>query len=378
MQATPSAASSTTSTERLKEWSDVAKFAGRIVAYKYEAKRRESDNFTFGNSKKYFGLISDRERTFAGWGRPKGYTLTPFVKTKKNSIFEDSLTDERLEMKSLKMRIATLEEVKGLKANSGVKAYFPSPLNWDFHIDLATKDMERTSAADEKKADLSDLEKVPIDDAIEKGTDFLAAISSYFDILSGVSAPSKSSDDSVDSNKMNLFGETLLILACTLGEVGITNYLLNKGTDVQIKMQLGTTAMHAAAFKGSLGCVKALYEKDPTTAEAKSKDGSSVLYCASEHGHANVVSFLINEANVDLHYADDKGMTALLIAARYGHREVVEMLYNKDPSTMKAKDKEGKDAYVLARSLDVIAFLLAIPELDVEKTKATERLVWNS
>lgn len=389
------AASCATSMKPVVVWSDVAEFAGRIVAYK--VKPMQLDNFTFENSKKYFGIISNTAQRFARMNRPMGYTLIAFVKTKTAPICHECLIDEQLKGKSLRMRVATLEEVKGLSLN---KAYCPTLLSWKHHIDLATKDMELTPST---PIQFSEREKAVVDD----GSNLVDAVEILSFLLqqgaSNVRADTENIIDFIDKgdqkkfemacernpeiiNTANSIGETPLCYACSIGQVGITKYLLDKGADVHIKTKVGgLTAMHAAAFKGSLDCVKALYEKDPKTAEARSKEGTSVLYWASWGGHPHVVSFLNHEAKVDLHHADAKGMTALLIAAKSGHKEVVEMLYTNDPKTIEAEDLQGRDAYSLAcmynygnENHNVINFFLAMPGLNIKETKVKVKLVWDN
>ncbi len=112
-------------------------------------------------------------------------------------------------------------------------------------------------------------------------------------------------------------GNTPLHFAVSGGQRDIVEFLIEAGSDVNVKSYFGVTPLHLAAQKGHLAVVEYLIEKG---AEIHVKDRSrhSPVFYAAFGGHAGVVELLLSEG-VDIHVKGKNDMTLLHAAASGGH-----------------------------------------------------------
>ncbi len=127
-------------------------------------------------------------------------------------------------------------------------------------------------------------------------------------------------NSAVDINVRNNLGWTAIISAAYSGNTSVVEYLLNRGADIG-----DGAALVIASEKGYIEIVKLLL-----TAGASVSDGVAFI-TAVVHGQIEVVKLLIN-AQVDVNIIVDiypfGVMSALIMAAGNGNVEIVKLLIN--------------------------------------------------
>jgi hypothetical protein len=116
-------------------------------------------------------------------------------------------------------------------------------------------------------------------------------------------------------------------LAAGDGDLEQVKELISKGTDVNSRDVLGSTALMFAALGGNLEILKLLVEKKADV-NAKNDDGVTALMYASAQGYLPVVEFLI-EKGADVNTADKDGKSALSYAKSDGRERVGKFLVSK-------------------------------------------------
>ena len=130
------------------------------------------------------------------------------------------------------------------------------------------------------------------------------------------------------SQLLDSFLNQYLYSASSDGYEAIVTILLALGTDVNVKNDYGSTALHIASFNGHEAVVAKLLAALLTAGgdvSLKTLKGSTALYIASQNGHEAVVDKLL-AAGVDVNAKNDYGSTALHIASFNGHEAVVAKL----------------------------------------------------
>lgn len=185
---------------------------------------------------------------------------------------------------------------------------------------------------------------------------------------------------------LNEQGTTPIFHAVSAGRRSITEYLVEKGADVDLSKEGGWKPIHAATYNEFEKLTNFLVDKGAdlsspckdiqgytplhiliSTEEPPSKlidllvrngaplnslnvTGSTPLHLAAFWGHYSVVTLLVEEgAKMDL--KNDKGRTALDVAALYGHKKIAEYLSqksNKPMPTIKTKERKTLTMYAPA------------------------------
>ena len=138
---------------------------------------------------------------------------------------------------------------------------------------------------------------------------------------------------SINLNKLNLSGESPLMMASLKGDVLIANKLVKKGADVN---KTGWTPLHYAASNGHAEVVKLLLENHAYI-DAESPNGTTPLMMASMYGSPQVVKLLVEEG-ADPMLKNQQGMTALQFAERANRPDAIEFLQK----TMRSRQATGK------------------------------------
>jgi hypothetical protein len=112
------------------------------------------------------------------------------------------------------------------------------------------------------------------------------------------------------------------------GDLAQVKELLSKGTDVNGRDVLGSTALMFAALGGNIEVCKLLTE-NKADINAKNNDGVTALMFASAQGFLPVVEFLV-EKGADVNVADKDGRSALSYAKADGREHVEKFLAAKD------------------------------------------------
>lgn len=169
------------------------------------------------------------------------------------------------------------------------------------------------------------------------------------------------------------FGWTPLHEALYYEHSDVAKYLINHvGTNVTVECTLGTP-LHIASMRGDIVLVKLLLEKG-TKVNAKNELGETPLHFACEMGRGEVVKYLVEHADADITIKDTCGRTPLHEAALgpdgapddyvVYNLPVVKYLVEKG-SDIHAKDNEGHTALDLAKKyndkdIDTVNYLLSL------------------
>ena len=133
-------------------------------------------------------------------------------------------------------------------------------------------------------------------------------------------------------------GMTDLYRASYLNLPTLTLYLLNKGADVNARVDNGSTPLHEAAYRNAHETAEVLL-KHGADVNAKTDDGWTPLQVAAqENAHETAEVLLKHGANVNT--KNKNGSTPLHMAAQENAHETAEVLL-KHGAYVNAKDKNG-------------------------------------
>jgi len=144
-------------------------------------------------------------------------------------------------------------------------------------------------------------------------------------------------------NAKDELGRTALIRASSTfasslgGHIEIVKLLLEKGANVNVKDKNGKTALQEWAYKGHIEIVKLLLEKGADI-DARDRDGWTALLWASYNGKVETVKLLL-EKGANINARDSDGWTAMMQAAKKKHIDTVKLL--KDNGAKEAKSEAG-------------------------------------
>ncbi len=141
-------------------------------------------------------------------------------------------------------------------------------------------------------------------------------------------------------NTMTPFG-TWLHVAAKKGHLGIVEYLIHKGIDVNTKGDIfDASSLRLAAGAGHLEIVKYLIEAGAELDVSLAK--RNPLFGAIYGGHKDVVEFLVEKGiDISIRYTGEstKNMNAYEYAREFGQTEIAEYLIQKmDEKNRKVKE----------------------------------------
>ncbi|EWZ97076.1 hypothetical protein FOWG_04277 [Fusarium oxysporum f. sp. lycopersici MN25] len=135
----------------------------------------------------------------------------------------------------------------------------------------------------------------------------------------------------------------LLYVACSNGYGGIVELLLDKGADVELRI-VKRIALHQAAIRGHVWCVKLMLERLAVTDTKTNHDQrrQEILLLATECGRKEVVKMLL-DTGVDIETRAIPGRKPLAVAIKSQRAGIVKLLLDRgaDP---RARDKFGATA----------------------------------
>ena len=105
---------------------------------------------------------------------------------------------------------------------------------------------------------------------------------------------------------------------------------LKNGADPNAKDQDGWTALHFAAYLGSLDMVKYLVGVGKVDVNVKDKEGQTALHKAAQDGKLEVVKYLVGVGNADYKAQDNFKKMAIYFAVEEGHKDVARYLGSLD------------------------------------------------
>jgi hypothetical protein len=124
-----------------------------------------------------------------------------------------------------------------------------------------------------------------------------------------------------DVNRLNLKGESPLMLAALKGQQDLAAQLIKRGADVN---KTGWTALHYAASSAQLAIISLLIEHSAYIA-AESPNGTTPLMMAAMYGSPEAVKLLLQEG-ADPQLKNQQGLTALQFAQRANRPDSAEAI----------------------------------------------------
>lgn len=125
----------------------------------------------------------------------------------------------------------------------------------------------------------------------------------------------------IDVEARNPQDESVLMLACLKGYLGIAQALIAKGADVN---KPGWAPLHYAATNGHLEVMRLLLDNHAYI-DASSPNGSTPLMMAALYGTPSAVKLLL-EAGADPLLTNELGLTAIDFAQRLNRTESAEII----------------------------------------------------
>ncbi len=152
-------------------------------------------------------------------------------------------------------------------------------------------------------------------------------------------------------NVKNEFGSTALMLASKFGYKSIVEKLLQSNADVNFQDRYGNTALMDASLVRRHKEIVEILLKAGANVNARDNQGWSALILASLQGYKEIVQMLI-KAGADVNVKDNDDNPALLLAAmEQSNKYIVEMLI-KAGADVNAKDNDGYTALMTAARND--------------------------
>jgi ankyrin repeat protein len=154
----------------------------------------------------------------------------------------------------------------------------------------------------------------------------------------------------------NKKSQTGLMIACCFKAKKTAKVLINRNAELDARDTRGWTALHHAAYNGSLDCVKLLTEHK-IDIKAKANDGQTPLHLACTNWkNLKLIQFLIEEQKVDPNITCNEGKTVLHYAAESGPEYRLRYLIEDQKLDIEATDNKGRTALHLAFQPNHIVF----------------------
>lgn len=119
-----------------------------------------------------------------------------------------------------------------------------------------------------------------------------------------------------------------IIQAAQLGKLEILEFLISRGSDVNMRSTIntkGNSALHVATSEGFLDCVLLLLERGAHP-DLLNLAGQTAAHIASEENRVDVLDILLRKANGNPHAMDMEGQTPLMAAVVGRNASVAEYL----------------------------------------------------
>lgn len=150
-------------------------------------------------------------------------------------------------------------------------------------------------------------------------------------------------------NSQGLGSATPLSFAAVSGQLGMMDFLLSQGADIN-EVSRGSTVLAMAVENGRFDLVKALIERGAKT-DFIDESGASLLMIAVQNRKAETVKVLL-QLGADPNLPNAEGKTPLMMAVIQDDQDIVDILL-KAGANRDAKDPDGKKASDFGKSFGV-------------------------
>lgn len=164
-----------------------------------------------------------------------------------------------------------------------------------------------------------------------------------------------------DINAKNSKGETLLLKAAAVKNIGTVKMLLESGADVNLGTEDGDfTPLHIACLQEENSEIVELFLDSNADINSKTSDGSTPLHLALQNKNFEYVKLLL-AADADVNVKRDDGSTTLHDASWSGNLESIRLLITAN-ADVNAKMIDGKTPLFIASSrgdLEIVKLLIS-------------------
>lgn len=168
------------------------------------------------------------------------------------------------------------------------------------------------------------------------------------------------SQESIDINSVDEYGNTAIVLAAMNGHIEIIKYLTNHGGNIHSITNDDCNAVIVVAMYGQLETLTYLISQGVNSKSSNSY-GYTALMVAVENNHTEIVKYLIS-VKADCTAVNVFGSNSITIAAACGHLEIIKIL---DQHGVNYADKYGYTALMVAAKYgfyEVVRYLLGSSE----------------
>lgn len=169
-----------------------------------------------------------------------------------------------------------------------------------------------------------------------------------------------------------------LVLAAMLGDVSLTNALLEKNVMVDQPNGRDVSALFCAAMGGNTNVTARLFEAGASSA-AKTHDGMTLLMAAASSGNPHVISLVVDQAKPDLSEQGPNGWTALhYLANNPSASKEGTMVLLKAGAPAEALDAELNTPVMLAAHKGNVELVTALirPAGDLQRRNKIGETAW--
>lgn len=150
-----------------------------------------------------------------------------------------------------------------------------------------------------------------------------------------------------EADELNITGQTALFMATLKEQNDVVQYLIEKGSKVNVKNRYGVSPLLLCAEGGNETLVKLLVSVGADVNMSPSGDlaiehilaGQTPLYGAAKKGHYHICKFLI-ENGADVNAETMTGATPLYTAVEEGHLEICQLLIEYDADVNRCPNGE--------------------------------------
>ncbi|KAI0888363.1 ankyrin repeat-containing domain protein [Annulohypoxylon maeteangense] len=154
-------------------------------------------------------------------------------------------------------------------------------------------------------------------------------------------------DRPINLNETNRDGKTALMIASQSNKLGLVQWLLTKGADIDVLDSFNKSALYYAVSNGHVETVTALLKKGARVDVAHSYGESSLLFDAISY--PDIVRLLL-DYGADVNISNSFGNRLINLASSSGNVKVAEILIEK------GADIDHKDEYGWAPIFDAVGF----------------------
>lgn len=130
-------------------------------------------------------------------------------------------------------------------------------------------------------------------------------------------------------NFQDALGVSFIHYAASVPNPFFLQELIRRKADLKVRDSQGLTALHYAAKKGNLECLKMIIDTEPAIIDAQTDDGETPLYIATQNDQLFIVQALIKE-EIDVNLTTKHGMNALICALHHGYEQIaLELLHTQ-------------------------------------------------